>query len=96
MNSGNTGASSSRGTLVIVLAVIGALGILGGILYVAGALNSIHFLVGSTHKGSHPIRAIVCFVVGAAFLIGAYIARSRTPSARNSNDNTMSKSASTT
>jgi hypothetical protein len=96
MNSGNTGASSSRGTLVIVLAVIGALGILAGILYVAGALNSIHFLVGSTHKGSHPIRAIVSFVVGAAFLVGAYIAKRGTPSARNSNDNTMSKSASTT
>jgi hypothetical protein len=96
MNSGNTGASSSRGTLVIVLAVIGALGILAGILYLAGALNSIHFLVGSTHKGSHPIRAIVSLVVGAAFLIGAYIARSRTPSARKNNDNTMSKSASTT
>lgn len=96
MNSGNTGASSSRGTLVIVLAVIGVLGILGGILYLAGVLNSIHFLVGSVHKGHHPIRAIVALVVGAAFLIGAYITRSRTPSARNSDDNTMSKSASTT
>jgi hypothetical protein len=96
MNSGNTsGASSSRGTLVIILAVIGVLGILAGILYLAGALNSIHFLVGSAHKGHHPIRAIVSIVVGAAFLIGAYIARSRTPSARD-NSNTMSKSASTT
>jgi hypothetical protein len=96
MNSGNTsGASSSRGTLVIVLAVIGCLGILAGILYLAGALNSIHFVVGSTHKGHHPIRAIVSLVVGAAFLIGAYIARSRTPASRD-NNKTMSKSASTT
>lgn len=96
MSSGTTsGASSSRGTLVIVLAVIGVLGILAGILYLAGALNSIHFLVGNTHKGSHPIRAIVSLVVGAAFLIGAYLARAKKPAA-SGNNNTMSKSASTT
>jgi hypothetical protein len=82
---------------VIILAVIGCLGILAGILYLAGALNSIHFLVGSTHKGSHPIRAIVSLVVGAAFLIGAYIARSRTSGGTRGNSNSsMSKSASTT
>jgi hypothetical protein len=79
---------------VIVLAVIGVLGIIAGILYLAGALNSIHFLVGSHHKGSHPIRAIVSFVLGAAFLVGAYIARSRTPAPRG--DNSPTKSSATT
>jgi len=78
---------------VIVLAVIGILGIIAGILYLSGAANSVHFLVGSVHKGHHVIRAIVSLVVGAAFLVGAYIARSRPPSARG---NSVGKSATTT
>jgi hypothetical protein len=94
MNSSSTpGAASGRGTLVIVLAVIGVLGIIAGILYLAGALNSVHFLVGSVHKGSHWVRAVVSFVLGAAFLVGAYIARSRPPAARG---NSATKSATTT
>jgi uncharacterized membrane protein YidH (DUF202 family) len=62
---------------VAVLAIIGVLAIILGILYVAGALNSVHFLVGSVHKGHHQVRAAVSFVVGVAFLIGAFIARAR-------------------
>lgn len=86
MNTSSSGASSGRQTLVIVLAVIGILGIIAGIMFLSGAANSIHVMVGSVHKGHHVIRAIVSLVVGAAFLVGAYIARSRTPSARgNSN-----------
>jgi hypothetical protein len=82
MNTSSSGASSGRGTLVIVLAVIGILGIIAGIMFLSGAANSIHIMVGSVHKGHHVIRAIVSLVVGAAFLVGAYIARPRTPSAR--------------
>ena len=70
-------ASSGRGPLVIVLTVIGILAIIAGILYVAGAANSIHFMVGSVHHGHHQIRAIVSFVVGIACLIGAYIVKTR-------------------
>jgi uncharacterized membrane protein len=81
MNTSSSGASSGRQTLVIVLAVIGILGIIAAIMYISGAANSIHVMVGSVHKGHHVIRAIVSLVVGAAFLVGAYIARSRTPSA---------------
>jgi len=72
-----SGASSGRGPLVIVLTVIGILAIIAGILYVAGAANSIHFMVGSVHHGHHQIRAIVSFVIGIACLIGAYIAKTR-------------------
>jgi hypothetical protein len=94
MTSASTpGTPSGRAPLVIVLAVIGILGIIAGILYLAGALNSIHFLVGSVHKGHHVIRAIVSLVVGAAFLVGAYIARAKTPTARG---NSVGKSATTT
>ena len=72
-----SGASSGRGPLVIVLTVIGILAIIAGILYVSGAANSIHFMVGSVHHGHHQIRAIVSFVIGIACLIGAYIAKTR-------------------
>jgi len=48
------------------------------VLYVAGALNSVHFLVGSHHKGSHQVRAAISFVVGVVLLILAWAAsRSR-------------------
>ena len=78
MSSASTpGASPNRGSLVIILAVIGILAIIAGILYVSGAANSIHFMVGTVHKGHHFVRFIVSLVVGVAFLIGAYIARSR-------------------
>lgn len=90
MNTSSSGASSGRATLVIVLAVIGILGIIAGIMFLSGAANSIHVMVGSVHKGHHVIRAIVSLVVGAAFLVGAYIARSRTPS---TSGNSAAKSA---
>jgi uncharacterized membrane protein len=88
----SSSASSGRQTLVIVLAVIGILGIIAGIMFLSGAANSIHVMVGSVHKGHHVIRAIVSLVVGAAFLVGAYIARSRTPSAHGNSAPTSATS----
>jgi len=73
--------SPSRGPLVIILAVIGILAIIAGIMYISGAANSLHFMAGSSHHGHHEIRAVVSFVVGVAFLIGAYIAKTRPPAA---------------
>jgi formate hydrogenlyase subunit 3/multisubunit Na+/H+ antiporter MnhD subunit len=64
---------------VTILAIIGVLAIIAGILYLSGAANSLHFMDGAVHKGHHVVRAIVSFVVGVAFLIGAYIAKSRPP-----------------
>lgn len=73
-----TPARSSNRALTIVLAVLGILAVILGVLYIAGALNSIHFLVGSHHKGSHQVRAAVSFVVGVVLLILAWAAsRSR-------------------
>jgi hypothetical protein len=73
----SSGTSSGRGALVIILTVIGILAIIAGILYVSGAANSIHFMVGKVHHGHHQVRAIVSFVIGIACLIGAYIAHTR-------------------
>jgi uncharacterized membrane protein YidH (DUF202 family) len=67
------GRPNSR-LLAIVLGVLGALAIILGILYIAGALNSVHFLVGHHHKGSHTVRAAVSFVVGVVLVILAWAA----------------------
>jgi hypothetical protein len=52
---------------------MGILAIIAGILCLAGAANSLHFMVGSVHEG-HPIRAGVSFVAGAVLLAGAWFA----------------------
>jgi len=64
--------SPGRRALAVILAIIGILAIIAGILYVAGAANSLHFMVGSVHKGPHRVRATVSFVVGVALLAGAW------------------------
>jgi hypothetical protein len=87
------GAAPSRAPLVIILSVVGVLAIIAAILYVSGAANSLHFLVGSVHKGHHVVRFIVSLVVGVAFLVGAYIARSK-PAASGSGNTTGSGSTS--
>ena len=66
--------SPGRRTLAIILAILGVLAIIAGILYVAGAANSLHFMVGSVHKGRHQVRAAVSFVAGAVLLICAWLA----------------------
>jgi uncharacterized membrane protein YidH (DUF202 family) len=66
------GSAAGRRPLAIILAIIGILAIIAGIMYIAGAANSIHFMVGSVHKGHHQIRAAVSFVVGVILLIAAY------------------------
>jgi hypothetical protein len=87
------GPAPSRAPLVIILTVIGALAIIAAILYVSGAANSMHFMIGSAHKGHHLVRFLVSLVVGVAFLIGAYIAKSR-PATRSSGTATGSDSTS--
>jgi hypothetical protein len=96
VSSANTPAgSANRGPLVIILTVIGILAIIAGILYVSGAANSVHFMDGAVHHGHHVVRAVVSFVVGIAFLIGAYIARSRpTTTSRGSASGSTTGSAS--
>jgi hypothetical protein len=73
-SAGSSGGSPGRRTLAVVLAIIGVLAIIAGILYLAGAANSLHFMVGSVHKGHHLVRAAVSFVAGVALLTGAWFA----------------------
>ena len=64
--------SPGRRALAVILAIVGVLAIIAGILYLAGAANSLHFMVGSVHKGHHLVRAAVWFLAGVAFLAGAW------------------------
>src|SRR5439155_16458998 len=41
--------SPGRRALAVILAIIGVLAVIAGIHYVAGAANSLHFMVGSVH-----------------------------------------------
>jgi len=64
--------SPGRRALAVILAIVGVLAIIAGILYLAGAANSLHVMVGSVHKGHHLVRAAVSFVAGVALLAGAW------------------------
>ncbi len=72
------GASTSRKPLVIILAVIGVVAIILGILYLVGGSAVPHFLVAGSHvkssKGHHLARGGVAIVVGIAALLGAWFA----------------------
>ena len=73
MNAAMTSNSSNaRRLMALILAILGLIAIVAGILYVAGSANSLHFMVGSTHKGHHEVRAAVSFVIGVALLLAAW------------------------
>jgi hypothetical protein len=74
--------SPGRRALAVILAVIGVLAIIAGILYLAGAANSLHFMVGSVHKGHHLVRAAVSFAAGVALLAGAWFVARAGPTSR--------------
>jgi hypothetical protein len=74
------GASASRKPLVIVLAVIGVLALIVGILYMVDGSSLPSFLTAGSHvhKGNHLARGGVALLVGIAALIGSWFsARSK-------------------
>ena len=68
------GTSTSRKPLVIILAVIGVLAIIVGILYMVAGTSLPSFLTAGSHvhKGNHLARGGVALVLGVACLIGAW------------------------
>ena len=79
MSSGTSvsdGTSTSRKPLVIILAVIGVVAIIVGILYMVDGNSLPSFLTAGSHvhKGNHLARGGVALVVGVACLIGAWFA----------------------
>jgi hypothetical protein len=73
----SSGASTSRKPLVLILAVVGIVLVIVGILYLVGGSAVPHFLVAGSHvkgKGHHLARGGVALIVGIAALIGAWFA----------------------
>ena len=68
------GTSTSRKPLVIILAVIGILAIIVGVLYMVAGTSLPSFLTAGSHvhKGNHLARGGVALVLGVACLIGAW------------------------
>jgi hypothetical protein len=68
------GASAGKKPLVIVLAVIGVVAIIVGVLYMVAGSSLPSFLTAGSHvhKGNHLARGGVALVVGIAFFIGAW------------------------
>lgn len=68
------GTSTSKKPLVIILAVIGVLAIIVGILYMVAGTSLPSFLTAGSHvhKGNHLARGGVALVLGVACLIGAW------------------------
>jgi len=77
------GTSASKKPLVIILAVIGVLAIIVGILYMVAGTSLPSFLTAGSHvhKGNHLARGGVALVLGVACLIGAWFS-SKTKSSK--------------
>ena len=68
------GASSSKKPLIVVLAVIGIVAIILGVLYMVAGSSLPSFLTSGSHvhKGNHLARGGGALVVGIAAFIGAW------------------------
>jgi hypothetical protein len=68
------GTSTSKKPLVVILAVIGVVAIIVGILYMVAGNSMPSFLTAGSHvhKGNHLARGGVALVVGLACLIGSW------------------------
>jgi hypothetical protein len=68
------GGQPSRRPIALVLAIVGALFIILGIVYLAVPAGNLPSLLGHTHpaNGHHSVRMAVSFVIGVACLVGAW------------------------
>jgi hypothetical protein len=81
----NTGGQPNRRPAVLVLAIIGVLAIILGIVYLAVPAGNLPSILGHTQpaNGHHQVRMAVSFVVGVACLVAAWFVnkRSKAPAA---------------
>jgi len=70
----NAGGQPSKRPIALVLAIIGVLGIILGIVYLAVPAGNLPSIFGHTTpaNGHHVVRMAVSFVVGVACLVGAW------------------------
>jgi uncharacterized membrane protein YidH (DUF202 family) len=78
------GRSGGRVVAAVILAIIGVLLIIAGILYVAEPASSLPSMLGhiAGSNGHHPLRAVASFVVGVILFIAAWFALRYTPKNR--------------
>jgi len=69
------GLSAGRLVMTSVLALIGILGIITGLLYLFAATSLPTAMTGHVHSGNHLARAGVSILIGLAFLAGAWLVR---------------------
>jgi hypothetical protein len=76
------GGQPSRRPIALVLAIVGALFIILGIVYLAVPAGNLPSLLGHTHpaNGHHVVRMAVSFVIGVACLVGAWFVNKGTKS----------------
>ncbi len=74
---GVTGSGSKQ--LVVILAVIGVLAIIVGVLYIVAGSSLPSFMTAGSHvhKGNHLARGSVAGVIGILALVGAWIMKRR-------------------
>lgn len=72
MSSASIGGSSSKRPLVIVLAVVGVIAVIVGVLWFAGVAPGFLNAGSHVHKGGHLIRGSVAAIVGVAALVYAW------------------------
>lgn len=72
--SGGTSAGSKK-SLLIILAVIGVLALILGIMYMVAGNSLPSFLTSGSHvkSGNHLYRGAVCLVVAVVAFIGAWL-----------------------
>jgi hypothetical protein len=70
-----SGGSAARKPLVAILAAIGIVAIIVGVLYMVAGSSLPSFMVAGSHvhKGGHYIRGAVSLVVGVIALAGAWL-----------------------
>jgi len=70
----DAGGQPSKRPIALVLAIIGVLGIILGIVYLAVPAGNLPSIFGHTTpaNGHHVIRMSVSFVIGVACLVGAW------------------------
>ena len=70
----NAGGQPSRRPIALVLAIVGVLGIILGIVYLAVPAGDLPSIFGHTTpaNGHHVVRMAVSFVIGVACLVAAW------------------------
>jgi hypothetical protein len=75
VNAARTPGSASAGkrTLSWILAFIGILGVILGLLYLFAAKSLPSMMVGTVHTGHHVVRASVSIVVGLVLVAAGWL-----------------------